>query len=110
MKNLSPANPAPGQSPRPTRSEPSTAPAQGTIGCSGCTTRWSGIGKAHCAACHRTFTTAKLFDRHRTKFECVDPASLVNTVSSNPIMELREDGTWAWWADPNRPNPFEDTP
>ena len=44
--------------------------------CSGCEARWTGQGRAHCGACHRTFATAGRFDRHRRGFACVDPAGI----------------------------------
>lgn len=43
--------------------------------CGGCTTTWTGGGIAHCARCHRTFTTVANFDRHRAGGQCADPAS-----------------------------------
>lgn len=33
--------------------------------CGGCDARWGGFRIAHCAACHRTFSTPANFDRHR---------------------------------------------
>lgn len=56
--------------------------------CSGCSTRWTGSGRAHCSAanCHRTFATVGLFDRHRRGYACLDPTGIGG-------MELR-DGMW----------------
>jgi hypothetical protein len=31
-----------------------------------CGARWTGRGRAHCGACHRTFTGVTAFDSHRT--------------------------------------------
>lgn len=34
--------------------------------CSGCGNTWPGdTARAHCSACHMTFSNAKLFDAHR---------------------------------------------
>lgn len=50
--------------------------------CAGCDNRWGGLNTAHCAACHRTFTSPTAFDKHRAgKFtddtrHCEDPASV----------------------------------
>jgi hypothetical protein len=46
------------------------------VACTGCGQRWYGIDRAHCATCHRTFTTVDFFDRHRVDQECRNPASL----------------------------------
>ena len=57
--------------------------------CGGCSSTWSGLGRAHCGVggCHRTFTGVTAFDRHRgAKGECLDPATLG--------MVLREGGLW----------------
>lgn len=57
--------------------------------CGGCDNRWSGVSRAHCAQCHRTFGGVELFDRHRRDVKgagtCLDPESLV-------FPELRHDG------------------
>jgi hypothetical protein len=36
------------------------------ITCGGCDATWTGLNVAHCAACHETFSTARLFDEHRS--------------------------------------------
>lgn len=54
-------------------------PSGGT--CGGCDAHWYGLVQAHCALCHRTFTTPNNFDRHRAGSpklklkpgECHDP-------------------------------------
>lgn len=61
-----------------------TAPARAYVlpfSCGGCDNRWSGTSMAHCAGCHRTFTTVGNFDKHRSGSrsghaagECSDPA------------------------------------
>jgi hypothetical protein len=54
------------------KDEPSWLP----VTCAGCTRRWYGIERAHCTACHRTFTTVEFFDQHRVGHVCHNPASL----------------------------------
>jgi len=45
--------------------------------CGGCPSRWSGLARAHCSACHLTFTGVSAFDRHRSADdECLDPTTL----------------------------------
>lgn len=36
-----------------------------TWGCGGCTVRWTGLSRAHCSACHRTFTSPGIHAKHR---------------------------------------------
>jgi hypothetical protein len=64
--------------------------------CKPCGTTWTGLGIAHCGACHATFTTAKNFDKHRAggkrgtgryPDQCNDP-SLAGLV-------LNDRGQWA---------------
>ena len=43
------------------------------ITCGRCGEIWTGLSKAHCATCHRTFTTAGAFDLHRVDLECAKP-------------------------------------
>jgi len=57
--------------------------------CGGCDNTWAGeTRRAHCSACHRTFSNIKSFDVHRygdMKRRCRDPR----------ILGLTEtDGTW----------------
>jgi hypothetical protein len=52
-----------------------TRPAD-TASCGGCEARWRGIGQAHCAACHRSFSAVSLFDRHRRRDVCLDPLDI----------------------------------
>jgi hypothetical protein len=50
-------------------------------GCARCTSRWAGLNTAHCTACHETFTTPGIFDKHRRGSKCLPPeaAGLVPT-------------------------------
>lgn len=54
--------------------------------CGGCPSRWSGLGRAHCSACHLTFTGVSAFDRHRSDGGCLLPTDLG--------MVLRDGGIW----------------
>jgi len=72
-------------------SERSSQPV--ALTCSGCTSEWTGLGRAHCAAkgCHRTFSGVSAFDRHRDPNAgehgaCLDPVSV-------GLVE-REGGLW----------------
>lgn len=66
------------------------------ITCARCDARWGGLVVAHCGSCHRTFSTARLFDLHRhARGElggCLEPAT-VTSRSGERIMFFR-DGMW----------------
>lgn len=66
------------------------------ISCNGCPNTWTAGGAAHCAACHRLFSTPRLFDLHRSargeRGACLDPAE-IRTASGERVMFLR-DGMW----------------
>lgn len=51
-----------------------------TAVCGGCTARWRSRRLAHCGACHRSFGSVQLFDRHRLGYgehgRCEDPGYL----------------------------------
>jgi hypothetical protein len=60
-----------------------------------CGARWTGLSRAHCAGCHRTFSAVTAFDLHRRGGACLDPAD-AGLVERN--------GMWgqpgkvgAWW-------------
>lgn len=53
--------------------------------CSRCSFTWTGLRIAHCAGCHRTFSTPANFDIHRSRYRCHDPASI--TYSSESVRE-----------------------
>lgn len=70
------------------------------IRCNGCTTTWTGNGRAHCSGCHHTFAGATLFDAHRhgrgERGGCDDPAAMrvqSGARAGEPVMFLR-DGIW----------------
>lgn len=54
--------------------------------CGRCPSTWSGLSRAHCSACHLTFTGITAFDRHRSDGGCASPVDLG--------MVLREGGIW----------------
>lgn len=74
-------------------------PGREPASCGGCAARWTGTGRAHCAAkgCHRTFSTASLFDQHRSaegeRGSCLDPEELTHGKTGARLMFLR-DGLW----------------
>lgn len=77
----------------------------------GCGAQWRGLGRAHCAGCHRTFSADSAFDAHRRDGECVDPATAITT-KGKPRFQLRQDSAgnplWGWpgsW----KPEPDEGT-
>lgn len=45
-----------------------------TFTCGGCPSTWTGTSRAHCSACHRTFSGVHLFDAHRRNGRCLHPA------------------------------------
>jgi hypothetical protein len=56
---------------------------------------WTGLARAHCARCHRTFASVGLFDQHQTgvaKVRCADPRrlglALIEEVWSKPRAEV----------------------
>lgn len=76
--------------------EPRARRASEIASCSGCDATWTAAAAAHCAACHRTFSSVSLFDRHRSisgeHGTCHDPAAMTGR-NGEPICEFR-DGMW----------------
>jgi hypothetical protein len=62
--------------------------------CSRCSATWTGEGRAHCAACHRLFSVASLFTKHRQNGRCLDPARLRNT--KGELVAMQVDGLWKY--------------
>jgi len=54
--------------------------------CVKCREKWTGLSRAHCTGCHRTFNSVGAFDRHRVNFKCLDPVDLG--------MKMDEKGIW----------------
>lgn len=78
------------------RLSPRETPAN-TASCGGCEARWRGIGIAHCATCHRSFSGIRLFDKHRRRDRCVDPLDILDP-QGYLLMNLIE-GVWRGHAD-----------
>jgi hypothetical protein len=74
-----------------------------TFTCGGCADRWSGLSRAHCGACHRTFNGSGLFDKHRQRGRCVDPAELL--LNSGYRAMYQTDGVWSSVEDRQQPTP-----
>lgn len=63
-----------------------------------CGKQWTGVSRAHCGACHETFNSVSLFDRHRKGRSCVACSDL-GLVQTSGV-----------WRDLRRPeNPLEST-
>lgn len=77
-----------------TRSQVADLTARHAHGCARCEGRWDGLSTAHCGACHETFTTPWVFDKHRRDGKCLPPqeAGLVLTRRA-----------YRCWATPSRP-------
>lgn len=62
---------------------------QPAIKCPRCDATWTGLSVCHCSGCHHTFSGIGLFDKHRRRDQCVDPATMGG--------ELRlVDGIWRY--------------
>lgn len=63
--------------------------------CRGCDAQWFGTRRAHCSACHLTFSSVSAFDRHRTPDgdhgHCLDP----NTLTGASVL-VHRNGVWSW--------------
>lgn len=44
--------------------------------CIVCKESWTGINKAHCTGCYRTFKGVNAFDLHRVGFKCKKPEDI----------------------------------
>jgi hypothetical protein len=60
------------------------------VTCGGCAATWSGASRAHCSGCHRTFSGLSLFDQHRRRSLCADPAELLDRGEPLRLLE----GVW----------------
>lgn len=63
------------------------------IRCS-CGEWWTGIGAAHCAGCHLTFTSVSGFTLHRKGGHCQDPANLGMVPADRKYPAWAMPGTW----------------
>jgi hypothetical protein len=85
------------------------------IRCGGCPAAWTGLGRAHCSACHWIAeASGSAFDRHRRQRSirdapdnpygyCVDPAML-RTAADKPVFIL-DAGTGVWHFADDRQHP-----
>lgn len=78
------------------------ATTPGTITHGACGKSWTGARRAHCPACHRTFSGDSAADRHRVgQFgvdrRCADPAEVGLVRSQQPWGEM--------WSYPSSDNP-----
>jgi len=67
--------------------------------CASCSAVWTAISRiCHCGACHETFSTVSLFDMHRLRGDCLDPAGLTRGSESKdagePLMRRDKRGIW----------------
>jgi hypothetical protein len=77
-------------------SDPDTAVPATAIRHGGCDSWWTGLGRAHCPACCRTFSCDSAAGRHRVGAvgvdrRCVDPASVGLVARAMPFGVL-----WSW--------------
>ncbi len=55
--------------------------------CVVCRERWTGLSRAHCTGCHKTFNSVSAFDKHRPNMICIDPVKIK--------MEMSNKGIWS---------------
>ena len=65
-----------------------------------CGRRWTGLGEAHCATCHRHFGSVASFDKHRVKGECADPSELFGIKSGKALLVPVERASGLVWVAP----------
>ena len=61
--------------------------------CQKCGKSFNGLNACHCTSCHESFRSANAFDRHRAKFQCIEPSQ---------VKLIRyDDGMWGFpsWSD-----------
>lgn len=78
------------------KSVPCTRQGASLASCGGCDRRWNGLAEAHCAACHRSFSTAGAFDAHRMADRCLDPEHVVDRRGQRRLL-LRQRLDGAVW-------------
>lgn len=59
--------------------------------CGGCDARWTAPSIAHCGGCHETFSGVGLFDVHRRRSHCTDPATIK---IKGELVTRRDTGVW----------------
>lgn len=79
-----------------------------TYACGGCETRWAGVSRCHCSACHRTFAGIGPFDRHRREVRgvgtCLDP-ELIMVEAADETTERAMFLTAGIWSTVENPKP-----
>jgi hypothetical protein len=63
--------------------------------CKACPATWTGLGIAHCASCHETFTTVSNFDRHRAGSRVRGLVAGECNAPDDAGLVLNERGQWA---------------
>lgn len=72
--------------------------------CAPCGATWGGLRIAHCAACHRTFTTPANFDRHRAGRRLPSNVVVGTGTCARPVdIGLVQNGRGQWQM-PGRPD------
>lgn len=74
--------------------------------CSKCPAEWTGATMCHCSACHETFTGITLFDAHRIRGACADPAAVLcgpKTARAGESL-MRRDSRGVWRTAEDRPS------
>lgn len=81
------------------------------IGYCDCGRTWNAHGEAHCAVCHRHFTSDSGFDTHRKDGVCRDPKTLRRGRSGKLVFAStgRKSGQ-AWKLASESPHPFASKP
>jgi hypothetical protein len=74
--------------------DPTDVTVRHAYGCTHCESRWDGLKTAHCSACHETFTTPGVFDKHRREGNCLPPQEAGLVLTSR---------AYRCWATPRRP-------
>jgi len=61
-----------------------------------CNGKFRGLMTAHCPTCHETFTSPPGFDYHRRAGKCLNPATLRNSKTKEPIFQKADRGYPCW--------------
>lgn len=84
--------------PRRRRADPDKVSKLPKAVCGGCSATWQSLALAHCGACHRSFGSVDLFDRHRLGYgehgRCEDPLFLPRMKGGQPRMVQDIAGVW----------------
>ncbi|SNS54676.1 hypothetical protein SAMN04488107_2960 [Geodermatophilus saharensis] len=61
-----------------------------------CGRLWTGLAQAHCPTCHEHFSSASLFDRHRPRGVCVQPAT-ARRANGEPLFRASQNRYGTTW-------------